>query len=116
MLWSRSNRLLNRDQEFSEMCIRADHHPVAPRPQYIGEHPNIIDIDVQSFVPMRTCGKKGSTGAFDEETGSFVHCRLLILFVADIYTPMRLDSRALKLTIKEWDSKPLRVAETSCTQ
>ena len=62
---------------------------------------------------MSTRGKKGSTGAFDEENGTFVHCRLLILFVTDIYTHMRLDPRVLKLTIK---ARPLRVAGTSCTQ
>jgi hypothetical protein len=81
-------------------CIRADHHPWAPRPQYIGEHLNIPDIDAQSFVPMRTRGKKRSTGAFDEETSAFVHCRLRLLFVTDIYTPMRLDPLALKLAMK----------------
>ena len=88
------------------MCIRTDHRPWAPRPQYIGEHPNITDIGAQAFVPMRTRGKQGSTGAFDEETGTFVRCRLLILFVADIYTPVRLDPRALKLTIMEWIPDP----------
>ena len=114
MLWS--NRLLNRDHKFSEMCIGADHHPGAPRAQYIGEHPNITDVAAQSFVPMRTRGKKGSRGAFDEETGAFVHDRLRILFVTDIYTPVHLDPRVLKLAMKLRIPEPLRVAVTSLIQ
>ena len=79
------------DYKFSEMRIRADHHPGAPGPQYVGEHPNVTTIPSQSFVPMRICRKRESAGAFDAETGAFVHCKLLILFVADIHTPLRVD-------------------------